>query len=442
MAKIARRLFSWQEVEDLGDLERLQLVLDAVPDERLMRVLAAERGQGRNDYPVRAVWNSILAGVVFGHPSVASLRRELLRNPLLRQVCGFDPLLKAEQAVPSTWAYTRFLKGLLAHRADIQEVFDRLVKALGDLLPDFGRVLAVDGKAIPSHARSHEDHGFARERDGRRDVDATWGAKTYRGLKADGTVWKQVRSWFGFKLHLIADATHELPVAFEVTRASAGEQPAGRALLKELGDSHEDLLRERCEVLLGDKGYDDGRLIGEAWDGYRVKAVIPIRNLWKDGESTRRVEGTRNVVYNARGDVFCCCLQTGELRAMYFAGFEKDRETLKYRCPAAEGGAACPGSTSCPIRGAVRIPLSEDRRIFTPVARTSRRWQRLYRRRTAVERVNSRLDVSFGFERHYIRGLAKMWVRCGLALIVMLAMAVGRIKAKRRSEMRSLVKAA
>jgi hypothetical protein len=46
-----------------------------------------------------------------------------------------------------------------------------------------------------------------------------------------------------------------------------------------------------------------------------------------------------------------------------------------------------------------------------------------------VERVNSRLDTSFGLEKHTIRGLTKMYTRCCLALVVMLAMAVGRIKA-------------
>jgi hypothetical protein len=51
------------------------------------------------------------------------------------------------------------------------------------------------------------------------------------------------------------------------------------------------------------------------------------------------------------------------------------------------------------------------------------------------------LDVSFGFERHYIRGLPKMRLRCTLAVCVMLAMALGRIKEKQRDKMRSLVQA-
>jgi hypothetical protein len=83
-----------------------------------------------------------------------------------------------------------------------------------------------------------------------------------------------------------------------------------------------------------------------------------------------------------------------------------------------------------------------DRRIFTPLARASYAWKRLYKKRTGVERVNRRLDVSFGFERPFIRGLGKRRRRMGLALGVMLAMARGRVKEKPREKRRSLVQAA
>jgi hypothetical protein len=76
------------------------------------------------------------------------------------------------------------------------------------------------------------------------------------------------------------------------------------------------------------------------------------------------------------------------------------------------------------------------------LARSSYKWETTYKKRTAVERVNARLDEAFGFEKHFIRGLKKMRLRCGLALIVMLAMAVGRIRAKQGVKLRSLVRAA
>jgi hypothetical protein len=51
-------------------LQRLLLVVNHLPDEKLMKKLEQERGKGRHDYPVRVVWNSILAGIVYQHPSL------------------------------------------------------------------------------------------------------------------------------------------------------------------------------------------------------------------------------------------------------------------------------------------------------------------------------------------------------------------------------------
>jgi len=39
-----KRLFVWEEIEQLGDLERLRLVLQHMPDEELMRELEKNRG--------------------------------------------------------------------------------------------------------------------------------------------------------------------------------------------------------------------------------------------------------------------------------------------------------------------------------------------------------------------------------------------------------------
>ena len=58
-------MFNWQHVDDASDLDRLRLVLKAIPDEKFMLQLEADRANGRDEYPVRATWNSILAGVVY-----------------------------------------------------------------------------------------------------------------------------------------------------------------------------------------------------------------------------------------------------------------------------------------------------------------------------------------------------------------------------------------
>lgn len=69
----------------------------------------------------------------------------------------------------------------------------------------------------------------------------------------------------------------------------------------------------------------------------------------------------------------------------------------------------------------------------------SKSWTREYKHRTAVERVNSHIDGAYGFERHYIRGMNKVQVRTGLALLVILGMALGWIEIGQRERIRSLV---
>ena len=51
------QLFSWEDVENPGDLERLVLVLEYLPDEELVALLKKERDKGRDEYPVEPVWN-------------------------------------------------------------------------------------------------------------------------------------------------------------------------------------------------------------------------------------------------------------------------------------------------------------------------------------------------------------------------------------------------
>ena len=105
-------------------------------------------------------------------------------------------------------------------------------------------------------------------------------------------------------------------------------------------------------------------------------------------------------------------------------------------------GISCKNHKNCAYKKGLRIDISENRRLFTPLPRSSYKWKTLYKTRTSIERLNSRLDEFFGFEKHYIRGLKKMKLRGGLSFVVMLSMALGRIKEKRLDKMRSMVSAA
>jgi len=444
-------LFTWEHVEAASDLDRLRFLLEALPDEELMLALEAERKGRRDEYPLRALWNSLLAGIVFQHVGIESLRRELHRNAQLRQVCGFDPF-RGAKAIPPQYVYTRFQRKLFKHQADIDRMLDRLIERLREFLPDLGRRLAVDSKAIASHGKPLRQGRETDQQDGRRDSDADWGTKTYSGVREDGTAWEKITRWFGYKLHLVVDADYELPLGYLVTKASANDSPHLLPLMESLTARHPELAKQ-TQYLSADKAYDSEENNRELWDRCEIRPLIDIRATWKEEPDLPRPlypDRVDTIFHTEQGKVLCRCRDGAEKERdnyapMAYEGFEADRMSLKYRCPAKTHGIACSQQDLCnggdqPAHGRiVRVPLDTDRRSFTPLARDSKAWKREYKRRTAVERVNSRIDVSFGFEHHYIRGMKKMTARAGLALLVMLGMAAGWLKEKRPERIRSLV---
>jgi hypothetical protein len=429
-----KNLFVWENEinDDLRDLERLELVLEVIPDEELMITLEQERKNGRDDFPIRAMWNGIMAAIIFQHTSQESFLRELNRNIQLRCVCGFH-----WGKVPESYNYTRFLKKLLQHQEEIDKIFKRLVSELSELLPDFGERLAEDSKCISSFAKRKNKKT---KRDGRRDLDANLGIKKYSGVHKDGTMWEKVVKCFGYKLHLIVDSTYELPVAYSVTQASKSDVVEGEKLLEEL-DRQMPKMIERCEYLSADKGYDSTQFMQRLYDK-GIHPIIDTRTLWKDEKERLVFNERENIYYKETGEVYCYEPESGTKHLMKNNGYEKERHCLRKACPAKKMGIHCANMNSCDCKTGIRIPIERDKRIFTSIDRSSYKWKREYKKRTAVERVNSRLDVSFGFENHTIRGKGKMQSRCSMALIVMLAFAVGRIKQKHPELMRSLVRTA
>jgi hypothetical protein len=273
---IQQKIFSWKNVDASGELERLKMVIEAIPDDRLMKALEGERKGRRDDYPIRQVWNSILAGIVYQHISIESLRRELLRNGELREACGFDPA-QGERAVPSKDAYCLMLKKLMKKQEMIDGMFEGLIEELKKYLPDLGKHLAIDSKAIESYAKGKKDSQESSDR------QADWGKKTYKGKRKDGSLWEKVVSWFGYKLHLLVDTTYELPVGYRVTKASRPDIEEMLPMIEEAKQNH----FQSIETIAGDKAYDSGPHQEALYDTHGIKPVIDIRNQWKDGEETK-----------------------------------------------------------------------------------------------------------------------------------------------------------
>ena len=415
-------IFDYTEIENLGDLEKLKLFLENVEDDELCEILEKERKNGRNDYPIRAMLNSIYAMKIFEHRGIESLRRELKRNSQLRTLCGFNEgeykfLKKRKHLVPPARVYTGFIKNLKKHKEEIKKINEELIKFMYENLEDFGKDCAVDGKYLDSYGNQFYKN---KAKDNRGEHEATSSCKTY--YMRDGT---RKKEWhYGYRAHIICDAKYGLPIKIKVTPASNSEQTELDNMIEEMATGEEKYKLEKMENLMGDAGYDNGARNKKLKEEYNINPIMDIRHMWKE-EKYREVEN-QELTYNEDGEVFLIIdIEKEEYEKLKYLGYDKENQALRY-------GRYTKG------KKVYRVPLSTDYRIFVSVARDSKKFKTKYKMRTEVERLNGRLDRDYMFNDHFIRGQEKMELMVDLSFLVMLTMAKGHIKNKQKN-IRSLV---
>ena len=123
------------------------------------------------------------------------------------------------------------------------------------------------------------------------------------------------------------------------------------------------------------------------------------------------------LVYNYKGTVWYVD-DNGEKTELTYKGYDKSTDSLRYGFKPQKHD-----------KKIFRIKCSEDRRIFTPVGRSSYKWKRLYKKRTGVERINDRIDRDYQFEKHSIRGLDKMKMFLTVTFIIYMTMAKAKVMA-------------
>ena len=416
-------LFSYQEFfTEKDDNTRLLLVFDTLADARLLSWLQVQRRGRRNDYPLAVLWRCLLAKYVYQIRTYAELIRELHRNGSLRWLVGID----SPERVPRDYHFTRLLKLLSRDegQARLDEMFAVLVAQLAETLPQVGRTLAVDATAV--HAYSNE------ERKVKSDPDTAWSArpKRQRRKSASGQAEERLEYWFGYLVHLVVDCETELPVAYVVTAANVNETTRFRPLLAGLQQAQPELAA-RTEVVTADAGYDSGENCKFVLKDCAALPIIKMRRTLKKDEICQAAIP----LCNELGTPFC-------LSGHKLKYWGRDGDYLKWRCP-----VACGGKVQCTVRGGcspskygnvLKISVWEDPRRWPGLARESKKWTKLYRKRTAAERVNARLKDYLQLDQLTLRGLAKVKVHTALGLLVLLAGALamaqeGRVEAVRQT---------
>jgi hypothetical protein len=421
-------LFAWDCLEDSPSLQTIKDLLATLPDGKLLDSLAIARGKGRNDYPVSVLWGVVVLRVALRHITTEAVLAELRRNEGLRRIIGIE----SEAGVPKKWNISRFedVLGQEPHRTLLKEIFNVMVKNLGIAIVDLGRDTAGDATALS--ARRKAEAG-AQEEIEEGLPQASGGRKEYKD--DDGNVTKVVE-WFGHKLHLLVDVKHEVVLAYEITDTKAGD---GETLPALLDQAKANLPEDRISTLAYDKAADSED-VHQRLSDEGITPLIQMRKLWKT-EPERLLpghDGSSNIVYAEDGTVYCYdkVSEPPVRHRMAYIGHEPERATLKYRCPAKHEGWECPMSSICNAGKSygktTRIDRELDPRRFPSLPRATKKFERMYKGRTSVERVNARLKVFWGVDDGNLTGSRRFVAGVGVILAVHAAFATLLASAPRR----------
>lgn len=404
-------LFAWEALEDSPSLKTIRQFVAAVPDASLLQSLSSWRGRGRDDYPVSVLWGTLLLTIVLRHPSIESCLGELRRNEGLRRLIGIG----SESGVPKKWNMSRFLDvlGTEPHLSLLHKCFDGMIQRLGKAVSDLGERTAGDSSAL----NARRERG--KKVKGCTLPEPSGGRKEY--VDDNGCVTHAVE-WFGYKFHLLVDVKHEVILAYRITDTKTADSDA---LPEVLASAQANLPENRIKTLAFDKAADDVKTHG-LLNNAGIKPVIQNRNLWKE-EPERKLpghDGRSNIVYDEAGTVYCYdkLSEVPVRRAMSYIGHEPARGTLKYRCPARHCQFKCPSDKLCNAGKTygmtLRIKQEIDLRRFPPIPRATKQFERLYKGRTAVERVNARVKVFWGADDGNVVGARRFHAFLGTVMVV------------------------
>ena len=424
---ITKPLFAWDCLDDSPNLKTIQQFLRSVPDGKLLIALRQSRAKGRDDYPVYVLWGVSLLTPLLRHPSTEATLAELRRNAGLRSLIG----IHREDQVPKKWNMSRFQEvlGRQPHLSLLHDIFDDMVRQLGEEVQDLGQHTAGDATNLLAR----------RPRGKKKKVNSdlpqpTGGRKEYTDEK--GEVVKVVE-WFGYKLHLLVDTRHEVSVAYRTSSANVGDNEILPDLITDatknlppVQDKDKGGLRGRVCTLAYDKAADT-EAIHELLHKAKISPVVQNRSLWKD-DFERMLpghDGGSNVVYDEAGTVYCYdkVSKTPVRHPMAYIGHERSRGTLKYRCPAMHEGWKCPSHKRCnagkKYGKTLRVKREIDLRRFPPIPRATKQFERLYKTRTAVERVNARTKIFWGVDDGNVVGAERFHANVGVVMVVHVGLA-------------------
>ena len=396
----------------------LSRILDLAEDKALVQVLQSYHATGRPGYHPRAMFRAYCAKFILKIRYNNQLVERLRGSRKLREVCGFDG------DVPSESALSRFVSRLANHQDLIEQSLVKVTDELRDLaptvkrrknrqdqpLPPLGAVLAIDSTLFLTYSNPNRPVVS--------DPDARWGVKHSSRAKEGDTEWG-----FGYKMHLVSDATHGVPLGFTITPANVNDSTELSTVVAKVLGTYP-WMNPAC--LLADRGYDSQ---SNHRDLLKL-GIIPIIHMRKPTAA----DGLHDGIFNAEGKPMCL-----GGKPMDYVRTNPENGHHLFRCD--------PKGCRLKTKGTKAIihcndewwqSPEENPRVIGPIPRFTRAWKRLYAQRMSVERVFRSFKHSRALEGHCVRGMRKITLHATLTALTFQVTALARLQFKEPDRMRRM----
>lgn len=386
----------------------LQRVLALTDYEPLLERLRLYNHTGRPPYPVEAMWRVIVCKYLLNLRYNTDLIDTLRSNSRLRELCGLG------DRVPSPSMLTRFFKRLALHEELVHQAFIEIATTVSRLLdnrsklddPGAGSILAIDSTDVASFANGNRDPAT--------DPDAKWGHKSSHKTKDGNKV-----DWvFGYKVHLICDATYGIPLSYTILPANASDSRQLPRLVKQVKAAHPWL---DIECLLADKGYD-GLPNYQFLDDQGIDPIILIRDVYKHGD-----------LYDAKGRPIC----TGNVPMEYVETDDEGQHHFRCNPEGCHLKWKLAFSLYCQDTSE-ELPEGDLLRRLGRTARASTEFKDLYNLRQTIERFFRSAKHSRLLNQHQYRGMAKIRLHVALSVLAYVATMHDHVRCGRLDKIRQM----
>ena len=416
---------------------------------------------GNPGHPAEAMLSAYVMQFVLREPYANGFLHKLGGNELLLEICGLPH-------APSEGAYSRFKKKLADHEDLSQHVIVDVFLGCGVEIerlqeaglvpadkPPLGESLVMDSTDVEAWARPGRKSRKTDEEIPSKDLDAKWGHRTAKnersyksrsGERGKGESSKKGKAngasagadpksgrkeskdefYFGYKVNVIADANHGLPM-FSTTRPANASDVVGMVL--DLDDCLALYETLGPKYFLGDKGYDSLENIKHLVS-LGLVPVVAIRLPQMDKETKQRLY---DGIYDEKGRPTC----VGG-KSMEYVDTDPEQGHL-FRCPL-EG---------CHLKGKVHFsaycdsehyekPEGRLLRIVGLLPRCSEEWKAKYKLRTVIERYFSSAKHSRLMDTHRYFNISKVSLHVTMSILSYLATALAHLKADDYAHMKHM----